>query len=37
VAERITAADATSRAIWMQKFMAEERRASRSVPVPHRW
>jgi terminase large subunit-like protein len=37
VAERITAVDATSRAIWMQKFMAEERRASRSVPAPHRW
>ena len=27
VAERITAVDPTSRAIWMQKYAAEERRA----------
>jgi hypothetical protein len=37
VAERITAVDATSRAIWIQKFMADERRASGAVRVPHRW
>jgi phage terminase large subunit len=37
VAERITATDATSRAIWMQKLLAEERRASGSARVPHRW
>jgi phage terminase large subunit len=37
VVERITAVDATSRAIWMQKFMANERRTSGSVRVPHRW
>jgi phage terminase large subunit len=37
VAERITAVDATSRAIWMQKFMADERRASGAERVPHRW
>ncbi len=35
--ERISAADPTSRAIWMQKFMAEERRARRAPPLPHRW
>ena len=39
VAERITAVDATSRAIWMQKLMADERRASRpsQVPTRHGW
>jgi phage terminase large subunit len=37
VAERITAVDATSRAIWMQKFLADERRAAGAVRVPHRW
>jgi hypothetical protein len=37
VAERITATDATSRAIWTQKLLAEERRAGRPVHVPHRW
>lgn len=37
VAERITATDATSRAIWMQKLMAEERRAGRPSHVPSRW
>jgi hypothetical protein len=36
VAERITAADPTSRAIWMQRFMGEERRSSRPAPVPRR-
>ena len=36
IAERVTATDATSRAIWMQKFMADERRASRPTAVPHR-
>ena len=34
--ERITAVDPTSRAIWMQRFMGEERRASRPAPVPRR-
>src|ERR1700742_2366574 len=29
------AQDPTSRAIWMQKFMAEERRARRASPLPH--
>ena len=40
VAQRLDAAgacDPTSRAIWMQKFMAEERRARRAAPLPHRW
>jgi phage terminase large subunit len=37
VAERVTATDATSRAIWMQKFMADERRAARPAAVPRRW
>jgi hypothetical protein len=39
VAERITATDTTSRAIWMQKLMADERRASRpsQVPCRHGW
>jgi hypothetical protein len=37
IAERITATDATSRAIWMQKLLAEERRASRPARVPYRW
>jgi phage terminase large subunit len=36
-AERISTADTTSRAIWMQKFLAEERRASRPAVLPHRW
>jgi phage terminase large subunit len=36
VAERITAVDPTSRAIWMQRFMGEERRASRPAAVPRR-
>jgi hypothetical protein len=36
-AERITTADTTSRAIWMQKFLADERRASRPAVLPHRW
>jgi terminase large subunit-like protein len=36
VAERITAVDPTSRAIWMQRFIGEERRASRPAPVPRR-
>lgn len=36
VAERITAVDPTSRAIWMQKFIADERRGSRPAPVPRR-
>ena len=36
VSERITAVDTTSRAIWMQRFMGEERRASRPAPVPRR-
>jgi hypothetical protein len=37
VAERISATDVTSRAIWMQKFAAEERRASRPARVPRRF
>jgi phage terminase large subunit len=36
VAERITAVDPTSRAIWMQRFMGEERRAARPAPMPRR-
>jgi phage terminase large subunit len=36
IVQRISTADATSRAIWMQKFMAEERRASRPSSLPHR-
>ena len=36
VADRISAVDATSRAIWTQKFMADERRTSGSVRMPHR-
>ena len=35
-AERVTAVDPTSRAIWMQKLLADERRASRRAPIPHR-
>lgn len=37
VAERVTAADPTSRAIWTQKFLADERTARRPAPIPHRW
>ena len=36
VAGRITATDTTSRAIWTQKFIADERRASHPAPIPHR-
>jgi len=37
-AERITAVDSTSRAIWMRKIEQEARRASpRAVPAPRRW
>jgi phage terminase large subunit len=36
IAERITAVDPTSRAIWTQRFLGEERRNSRPAPVPHR-
>ncbi len=36
VAERVTAVDPTSRAIWMQRFAAEERRATRPAPIPRR-
>ena len=36
-AERITATDTTSRAIWMQKLLADDRRASRPTALPHRW
>jgi phage terminase large subunit len=36
VADKISAVEATSRAIWMQKFMADERRVSGSVRAPHR-
>ena len=39
VAARITATDTTSRAIWTQKFTADERRARQPAPVPrrHHW
>jgi hypothetical protein len=37
VAERVTATDPTSRAIWTKKFLADERRARGSAPIPHRW
>jgi len=36
VAERVTAVDPTSRAIWTQKFLADERAARRPAPIPHR-
>jgi len=36
VAGRITATDTTSRAIWTQKFIADERAARRPAPIPHR-
>jgi phage terminase large subunit len=36
VAERVSAADPTSRAIWTEKFLDEERRASRPPALPHR-
>jgi hypothetical protein len=36
VAERVTAVDPTSRAIWTQKFLADERAARRAAPIPHR-
>jgi len=38
-AERITAVDATSRAIWMRKLEAEARRGAgtHGVPAPRRW
>ncbi|HXR10036.1 MAG TPA: hypothetical protein VN792_04620, partial [Candidatus Acidoferrales bacterium] len=35
-AERITAVDPTSRAIWLKKFSAEEQRRVAPV-VPRRW
>lgn len=37
VAERVTAVDPTSRAIWTQKFLADERAARRPAPIPYRW
>ena len=37
VAERVSAVDATSRHIWTQKFLAEERRAARPPVLPNRW
>ena len=41
VAERVHSLgnelDATSRAIWMQKFLADERRSRRAAPLPRRW
>jgi hypothetical protein len=37
VAERVTAVDATSRAIWTQKFLADERAARKPAAIPHRW
>ena len=36
VSERIGTADPTSRAIWTQKFLAEERRAAKPPALPHR-
>jgi len=36
VAERISTADLTSRHIWTEKFLAEERRAGRAPKLPHR-
>ena len=36
VAERIGTTDPTSRHIWTQKYAAEERRTSGSMPLPHR-
>ena len=36
VAERISAVDGTSRHIWTQKFMAEERRGAKPPVLPHR-
>jgi hypothetical protein len=36
VAERVTAADPTSRAIWTHKFLADEQRLRRPSPLPHR-
>ena len=35
--EKITAADTTSRAIWMRKVEAEANRPARAVKVPRRW
>jgi hypothetical protein len=35
--ERITAQDATSRAIWMRKLEAESRRRFRPASIPRRW
>jgi hypothetical protein len=37
VAERVTAVDPTSRAIWTQKFLADERAARKPARIPHRW
>jgi hypothetical protein len=36
VAERISAVDPTSRAIWTQKYVAEERRGTRAPLLPMR-
>jgi hypothetical protein len=36
VSERISTADPTSRAIWTQKFLAEERRMAKPPALPHR-
>jgi hypothetical protein len=37
VAQRVTAMDPTSRAIWTQKFLADERQGRRFTPLPHRF
>jgi phage terminase large subunit len=37
VAERVTAVDPTSRAIWTQKFLADERQGRRFAPLPQRF
>jgi phage terminase large subunit len=37
VAQRVTAVDPTSRAIWTQKLLADERALRRAAPIPHRW
>ncbi len=37
IAERVTAADPTSRAIWTQKFLREESASGRPAAIPSRW